>query len=50
MAPMSRAIAGSATFRLATAATTIISERHITRRIAPRCFRSSIVLILLSMG
>jgi hypothetical protein len=31
---------GSATFRLATAATTIISARHITRSTAVRCLVS----------
>ena len=41
VAPVLRAISGSATFRLATAPTTIISARHITLNTAPRCFRSS---------
>ncbi len=40
-APVLRAISGSATFRLATAPTTIISARHMTLSTAPRCFRSS---------
>jgi hypothetical protein len=40
VAPVSRASAGSATLRLATAATTIISERDITRSTAARWCRS----------
>ncbi len=40
-APVLRAISGSATFRLATAPTTIINARHMTRSTAPRRFRSS---------
>ena len=39
-APVPRAISGSATFRLATAPTTIISARHITLKTAPRRFCS----------
>ena len=40
-APVLRASSGCATFRLATAPTTIISERHITLSTAPRRLRSS---------
>src|SRR4051812_29070820 len=43
---MSRASAGSATLRLATAATTIISATHMTRRTAERCWGSRLYALI----